>query len=295
MTAYEGWPEPRVVARDLRFPEGPVYLGGGALAVVEIRGGRLARIEDGATKVLAELGGGPNGAALDTSGDIWVANNGGLSLGPDGYWFAEQFVDGSIQRVGPVGSSTDALSPIPGEDPHRPNDICIGPDGKIYFTDPRNWEDFEHFKVGRLWRFDPATGAADSIADIPNFCNGLAFGADPSRLYVAQSNVMKIFEYDWTETHVGEPRDWATLPAGFPDGFCFAANGDCYVCGSMGHVMQVFDAEGTLKQTIEFPDHSEPTNCCFGDGELYVTCSGTGELLAFDLGVEGLALFPFRS
>jgi gluconolactonase len=295
MSPYEAWPQPRVVATGLRFPEGPVYLGNGALVVTEIRGQCVTRIDHGATKVLAELGGGANGATLDADEAIWVANNGGLSLGPGGYWFAEPFIDGKIQRVTPDGDARDVLSPIPGEDPHRPNDICFGPDGKVYFTDPRNWEDFQNFKVGRLWRMDPKTAQVDSLVDIPHFCNGLAFGADPAKLYVAQSNLMKILELDWTETGVSEPRDFATLPKGFPDGFCVAANGDLYVCGSMGDAMHVFDAEGTHKQQIDFPEHSEPTNCCIGDGVLYVTCSGTGELIAFDLGVEGLPLYPFRS
>ena len=85
------------------------------------------------------------------------------------------------------------------------------------------------------------------------------------------------------------------MPAGFPDGFCFASNGDCYVCGSTADVLQVFDAGGELKRTLEFAHHSEPTNCCIGDGTLYVTCSGSGELLAFDLGIEPLPLYPFRN
>jgi gluconolactonase len=295
MTAYTGWPEPRVVATGLRFPEGPVYLGDQTLVVVEIQGQRVTRVQNGATKLVAELDGGPNGATIDSEGTVWVANNGGLNLGPGGYWFAEPFIDGKIQRVTLDGDATDVLSPIPGEDPHRPNDLCFGPDGKLYFTDPRNWDDFQNFKVGRVWRFDPATGRADAIADIPHFANGIAFGADPSKLYVAQSNLMKVLELDWTPDGVGEPRDFATLPHGFPDGFCLAANGDFYVCGSMGHALQVFDAEGTHKQQIDFPEHSEPTNCCLGDGVLYVTCSGTGELLAFDLGVDALPLYPFRS
>jgi gluconolactonase len=295
MSAFQGWPEPRVVVTGLRFPEGPVYLGDGALVVTEIRGRCVTRVEDGGTKVLAELGGGPNGATLGADDDLWVANNGGLSLGPGGYWFAEPFVDGTIQRVMLDGSSTNALDPIPLEGPHRPNDICFGPDGKLYFTDPRNWEDFQNFKVGRVWRFDPSTGAADAIADVPHFCNGIAFGADPSKLYVAQSNLMKVLELDWTPDGAGEPREFAALPKGFPDGFCLAEDGDLYVCGSMGDVMHVFDRAGVHKQQVDFPEHSEPTNCCLGDGVLYVTCSGTGELLAFDLGVAGLALYPFRS
>lgn len=294
MPPYEPWPEPRILATGIGFPEGPVYLGDGALAFTEIRGQCITRYADGATSPVAKTGGGANGATLGLDGALWVANNGGLNLGPGGYWFAPDPIDGRIQRVTLDGACTDASGDLPGDAPHRPNDICFGPDGKLYFTDPRNWEDFANFKVGRIWRFDPESAAAEVIADVPYFCNGIAFGPDPSRMYVAQSNVMKILEFDWTPDGVGEPREWATLPKGFPDGFCFAANGDCYVCGSMGDVIQVFDSGGTLKATVDFPEHSEPTNCCFGDGVLYVTVSGVGELLAFDLGVDGLPLFPFR-
>jgi hypothetical protein len=41
---------------------------------------------------------------------------------------------------------------------------------------------------------------------------------------------------------------------------------------------------------------TEPTNCCIGagDGRLYVTLAGPGELVAIDVGVEPLALYPGR-
>ena len=285
--------EPRVIVEGLAFPEGPTYLGDGEVAVTEIRGQCVTRCTPGASTVIAKTGGGANGSTLGADGALWVANNGGLSLGPGGYWFAPEFIDGRIQRVTLDGACED-VADLPGDEPHRPNDLCFGPDGKLYFTDPRNWEDFANLKMGRIWRFDPATRKADVIAEVPMFCNGIAFGAD-GRLYVAQSNVMKIIAFDWTPAGVGDPAEYATLPRGFPDGFCFAANGDCYVCGSMGDVIQIFDAGGTLKETIEFPEHTEPTNCCFGDGVLYVTCSGTGRIVAFDLEVDGLPLYPARS
>ena len=285
---------PRVLATGLGFPEGPVYLGEGTLAFTEIRGQCLSRYADGETGVIARTGGGANGATLGPEGALWVANNGGLSLGPGGYWFAPDPIDGRIQRVGLEGTCVD-VDPLPGDEPHRPNDICFGPDGKLYFTDPRNWEDLANLKPGRLWRLDADTRrcSPDVVAEVPLFCNGIAFGPGDD-LYVAQSMGMKLLAFGWTPDGVGEPRDAMVLPRGFPDGFCFAANGDAYVCGSTGDVIQIFDVDGTLKQTIDFPEHSEPTNCCIGDGILYVTCSGTGELLAFDLGIEPLPLYPFR-
>lgn len=284
--------EPRIIVSGLGFPEGPTYLGNGELAVTEIRGQCVTRCSEGSSSVIAKTGGGANGATLGEDGALWVANNGGLSLGPGGYWFAEPFIDGKVQRVTLEGSC-ETVSDLPGEDPRRPNDLCFGPDGKLYVTDPRNWDDFANFKMGRIWRLDPHTRAADVVAEVPFFCNGIAFGAD-GRLYVAQTNIMKIIAFDWTANGLGEPADFATLPKGFPDGFAFAANGDAYVCGATGDVLQVFDADGTLKETVQFPEHSEPTNCCLGDGVLYVTCSGTGQLLAFDVGIEALPLYPFR-
>ncbi|MCA1830361.1 MAG: hypothetical protein LC663_02435 [Actinobacteria bacterium] len=46
--------------------------------------------------------------------------------------------------------------------------------------------------------------------------------------------------------------------------------------------------------TIETGEHTEPTNCCLGDGVLYVTLSGSGELVACDVELEPLPLYPFR-
>ena len=59
-------------------------------------------------------------------------------------------------------------------------------------------------------------------------------------------------------------------------------------------MLVVFEPDGRLARTIDMGKGSEPTNCCLGDGRLYVTLSGPGELVALDLGVEPLALYPAR-
>ena len=71
-------PTPKVLASGLRFPEGPVAMPDGSVLVVEIFGPTLSRIApDGTRTVVAEVPGGPNGAALGPDGAVYICNNGG--------------------------------------------------------------------------------------------------------------------------------------------------------------------------------------------------------------------------
>ena len=73
----------RVIATDLEFPEGPVVMPDGSVVLVEIRGKRLTRVwPDGRKEVVAEIPGGPNGAALGPDGKMYICNNGGFSWIP---------------------------------------------------------------------------------------------------------------------------------------------------------------------------------------------------------------------
>src|SRR5688500_12636720 len=85
----------RVVAEGLVFPEGPVVLADGSLLVTEIRRGVVTRLDlDGpgvaAAEVVADCGGGPNGAAIGPDGALYVCNNGGQE--PD-------YRGGRVERV----------------------------------------------------------------------------------------------------------------------------------------------------------------------------------------------------
>ncbi|UCE85153.1 MAG: SMP-30/gluconolactonase/LRE family protein, partial [Deltaproteobacteria bacterium] len=104
-----------------------------------------------------------------------------------------------------------------------------------------------------------------------------------------------IWVYDWSPNGLGDPRPFCVLPAGFPDGFCFTADGQLIVCGSLGDLICVYDRDGQLVERFDAPAHSEPTNCCIGDGKLYVTYSGPGQLVAFDCDWKPLPLYPERA
>jgi gluconolactonase len=280
-----------VLAEGLDFPEGPVWLGPERVAFTQIRGQCVSLWERGTVTRIAATGGGANGATLGPDGALYVANNGGLSLGHEGRWMAPEPIPGRIQRVTLDGRVSDVAVDLPGAAPNRPNDLCFGPDGLLYYTDPHNWEDLANLRPGRVAR-TTLDGRVTLLAEVPGFPNGIAFGPD-RRLYLAQSVTQQIL--------VMEPRPGATpathctLPKGFPDGFCFDAAGRLYVAGSLGDVLVVFEPDGRVAEVIELGAGTEPTNCCLGDGRLYVTLAGTGRLVALDMRVEPLPLYPARA
>jgi len=67
------------ITNDLMFPEGPISMPDGSIILVEIARGTLTQIHSNGSKdILAELGGGPNGAAIGPDGCVYVCNNGGF-------------------------------------------------------------------------------------------------------------------------------------------------------------------------------------------------------------------------
>ena len=278
---------PRVVASGLRFPEGPSYLGDGAVAVAEMKGEAASRVAaDGTVTPLGDCGGGPNGTARGAQGEVYVANNGGLSAEGKGYWYAPRQLPGCVQRIDPDGTVSTVTDELPGPAPHRPNDLCFGPDGTLYVTDSANWEDLRNINPGHVVALG-ADGRLLGSVEVPAMPNGIAFGPD-GRLYVTQSLTRKVLALEVSGGSFGAPEQVLKLPSGMPDGLCFDGDGTLYVCGSLGHALFVYSG-GELQETIETGEGTQPTNCCVGDdGLLYVTYALTGQLVAFDLGIRPL-------
>ena len=69
----------KIIAKDLLFPEGPIFLSDNSILLVEIARGTLTKVlKNGKKKVVAYLGDGPNGAAIGPDGFCYVCNNGGF-------------------------------------------------------------------------------------------------------------------------------------------------------------------------------------------------------------------------
>jgi hypothetical protein len=132
----------RPIATGLGFPEGPVVLPDGSVLVVEIAAGRLTRVlANGELKVIAHVGGGPNGAAMGPDGYCYICNNGGFSWRTDHGFTrptgeAADYKGGSIQRVDLATGEVETLyTHCDGFALHGPNDIVFDTQGGFWFTD----------------------------------------------------------------------------------------------------------------------------------------------------------------
>ncbi len=266
-----------IIAKGLAFPEGPVWLDG-AIYLVEIDAGRIARWspESGLERI-AETGGGPNGATLGRDGALYVTQNGGTRR--------DRLVTPGIQRVTTDGQVEYLTTEIAGLPLEGPNDLAFGPDGRLYFTDPRGRSDpARNQNPGRLFAFDTASRQGELIRELePVFPNGIGFAPDGTLLWTESFTRRVMAMRD------GVPDVVIELPERhFPDGFCIDADGLLYVASTYAHCVSIID-DGEIIERLLCGD-GMVTNCCFGGTDLYVTESRHGTLWRFRLGRVGLGL-----
>ena len=150
-----------IVATGLKFPEGPIAMADGSVVLVEIAAGRLSRVSpQGDIDVIAELGGGPNGAAIGPDGYCYVCNSGGFGwieqdglLLPEGT--AKDYAGGRIERVNlETGEFQVLYSKCSDHELRGPNDIVFDRHGGFWFTDTGKIYD-RHTQRGGLYYATP--------------------------------------------------------------------------------------------------------------------------------------------
>ena len=113
----------------------------GSVVLVEIARGTLTRVWKGRTEVIADLGGGPNGAALGPDGAVYVCNNGGFEWRElNGVRYpvrtAADYTTGRIERVDlATGRFERIYESFEGERLGGPNDLVFDRSGGFWFTD----------------------------------------------------------------------------------------------------------------------------------------------------------------
>jgi gluconolactonase len=300
------------VTEGLQFPEGPVVMADGSIVLVEIRRGTLTRVlPDGRHEIVAQLGGGPNGAAVGPDGAMYVCNNGGawgwepgeasLPAGP-----VPEYRGGSIQRVDlRTGKFTTLYDSCEGKPLNSPNDIVFDRTGGFWFT-TLGYFDGENRRLGAVYyaRADGSkiirwrSGANGVVSP-----NGVGLSPDERKLYVADCMMGRLYEFDVPSPGVMSPQESmapgrvvSTLP-GFQwlDSLAVEASGRICVATLWNGGVTTFEPSGAYEHTA-FPD-PVTTNICFGGPDMrdaWITCSSTGKLLKVRWPRPGLKL-PFNA
>jgi gluconolactonase len=298
-----------IVATGLAFPEGPAVMPDGSVLFVEIAGGRLKRwFPGGDVKVVAELGGGPNGAALGPDGHVYVCNNGGFKWRTDDGFSrpigeAADYKGGSIQRVNLLTGQIETLySHWNGVALHGPNDIVFDSHGGFWFTD--FGKRFADRQMHGAVYYARVNGTHIHRAAFPILTpNGVGLSPDGRTLYVAETETSRVWSYPVTA-----PGELALEPFPSPNGgrLLHGLPGyqrfDSLAIEESGHIcvatlvrggISVFSPAGELVEFLEAPE-GYCTNICFGGADMrtaYITLSGYGQLMAVRWPRPGLRLF----
>lgn len=293
-----------IIATGLQFPEGPIVMPDGSVILVEIKRETLTRVWRDRTEVIAEIGGGPNGAAFGPDGAVYITNNGGFRYHEAGGFTipttaAEDYATGRIERVDLNTRKVERLyDKIDGNKLSGPNDLVFDKAGNIWFTDlGKNYA--RSTDRGGLYYAKPNGSLIKEAAYGYVGLNGVGLSPDEKTVYAAETETARLFAFDI----VGEG-EVARSPLGPPgrvvatqttfcyfDSLAVQANGDVCVATILnGGVTTITPAGASTHEALPDP---LVTNIAFGGADMrdaYITLSGTGQLVKVRWPEPGLKL-----
>ncbi len=213
--------------------------------------------------VLAKIGGRPLGLAFDADGRIVVCVAGmGLvrvTLKGD----AELLTDQTERSFFSIQDDTAI---------RMADDLDIGPDGTIYFTDATKRYDIAEWGLdllearpnGRLLSFEPKSRTTKTVCDNLIFPNGVCLTHDGRHLLVASTWTCSILIFDLRNLSVG-PRIFVRGLPGYPDNINRASDGGYWIAlaGMRNPVMDVAMTMPRLRRRMA--KRVPPTNWLFGN------------------------------
>lgn len=188
----------------------------------------------------------------------------------------------AIIRLSADGKSFETVvDHYQGKKLNTPNDICIGPDGAIYFTDPiidmtpeQKKDEETPPSVYRLGPDNKLTLLTDEI----KAPNGLAFSPNGKYLYIDDDDKKNIRRYRFKKGSLSEGADFGDMndsaARGVPDGMKVDKSGHIFVSGPGG--FWVFNSKGVHIGSVQLPHGM--ANLTWGGtdySKLYITAGNT--------------------
>ena len=278
----------------------------GSVILVEIKRGTISRVDpaDGSIEVVANPGGGPNGAALGPDGALYICNNGGFEWGQARGLTVpglvpQDYSSGRIERIDiETGEVVTLYAEVNGEPLKGPNDLMFDRSGGFWFTDHGKTRARSRDRGGLYYA--KADGSEIKEMAFPlDGPNGVGLSPDGDRVYVAETHQGTILY--WELSGEGELASsphgrFLARPAGRKlfDSLAMDAEGNVSVATIQTGGISTFTPNG---DELEFFEVDDPicTNICFGGPKMrtaYITLSGTGQLIRTEWPRPGLPL-PF--
>ena len=158
--------------------------------------------------------------------------------------------------------------------------------------------------TARLYRFD-GDRSCRVMQDGVWLTNGVAFSPDDRRLYFGDSHLktIVIYDFDLASGTITNPRLFATIDTGLPDGSCVDTDGCLWNVQFHASRVVRYAPDGRIDRVVALPV-TQPTACTFGGADLrtlFVTTARlrldaaalaaqphAGGLLAIDVGAQGV-------
>ncbi|MFZ9158339.1 MAG: SMP-30/gluconolactonase/LRE family protein [Ilumatobacteraceae bacterium] len=298
------------VASGLKFPEGPIAMADGNVILVEMFGPRITRVRpDGTKETVAEIVGGPNGAAIGPDGALYLCNNGGCFTEVDfgglsfpGPFDPSRYSGGRIQRVDlSSGKVQDLYTTCDGRPLRAPNDLVFDNNGGFYFTDHGIRDLGARTSDLTGIYYAKADGSSIVEVDFPaESPNGIGLSPDGKKVYWAETHTGRVFQRDIVSPGVLSPTmpgDTSAVLCGLPglqllDSLAVDGAGNVCVATLVNGGITVIAPNGEILRHIPTGDLLT-TNICFaadGSNTAWITLSGTGRLVRMEWPWPGLRL-----
>ena len=257
------------IATGIQQPEGPVWKEGVGLLYSDIKASIIYKWTP------------------ETGNEVYINpsdSTNGLTYDLEGRLVAGQMGKRRIVRWEKDNSQTVLADNYLGKPFNSPNDLVVKSDGSIFFTDP----DFNIPVGGKpeikingddikgIYRIYPGGNVQllDYSFKLPN---GICFSPDEKKLYVNESQLGEIYEFDLVDdTTITNKQLFAKLKyGGYADGMKTDPDGNIYCTGPRG--IEVFSPDGTSIGFIYLPNNNSASNCTWGDADgktLYITAGG---------------------